>query len=76
MLYSKSSFSSTKPKTPYELWTQHKPNIDHLRIFDCTCYVHVLLENKKKWDFKAINCIFIGYGEQGVKMYKLYDHRF
>jgi hypothetical protein len=30
---------------------------------------------QKKWDFKAIKCIFIGYGEQGVKMYKLYDHQ-
>ncbi len=67
---------STKPKTPYEFWTQHKPKINHLRIFGYTCYAHIRSKKWKKWDFKAIKCIFIGYGEQGVKGHKLYDHQF
>ena len=27
-------------KTPYELFTDRKPNIMHLRIFGCKCSVH------------------------------------
>jgi hypothetical protein len=27
--------------TPYELWTNQKPSISHLRIFGCPAYVHV-----------------------------------
>ena len=28
-------------KTPYELWYNKKPAVDHLRIFGTDCYVHV-----------------------------------
>jgi hypothetical protein len=53
---------STKPETPYEFWTRHKPKIDHLRIFSCICYVHIPSKNEQSGTLK-----------QG---HKLYDHQF
>ena len=49
-------------KTPYELLNGRKPNIGHLKVFGCKCYI---LNNGKdnlgKFDAKADNSIFLGY---------------
>ena len=49
-------------KTPYELFNGRKPNICHLKVFRCSCFV---LNNGKeslgKLDEKADLGIFIGY---------------
>lgn len=48
-------------KTPEEMWSGHKPNVKHLRIFGCEAMVHLPQEKRKKWDPKAQKMIFIGY---------------
>ena len=49
-------------KTPYELFKGRKPNIMHLRVFGCKCYVH---NNGKdalgKFDPRSDEAIFLGY---------------
>jgi len=53
---------STLKKTPYELFNGRKPNISHLRVFGCGCFVlNNGKENLGKFDEKADNGIFIGY---------------
>jgi len=49
-------------KTPYELFNGRKPNISHLRVFGCSCYVlNNGKENLGKFDEKDDHGIFIGY---------------
>ncbi|UYV63153.1 hypothetical protein LAZ67_2003300 [Cordylochernes scorpioides] len=48
-------------KTPYELWFDKKPAVDHLRIFGTECFVHVPDEKRRKLDAKSEKGIFVGY---------------
>ncbi|UYV62468.1 hypothetical protein LAZ67_2000715 [Cordylochernes scorpioides] len=48
-------------KTPYELWFDKKPAIDHLRIFGTECFVHVPDEKRRKLDAKSEKGILVGY---------------
>jgi Reverse transcriptase (RNA-dependent DNA polymerase)/gag-polypeptide of LTR copia-type/Integrase core domain/Zinc knuckle len=61
-----------KPVTPYELWSGHRPNLAHLRIFGCTAYAHIPDALCRKLDAKSTTCIFVGYDNQS-KAYRLYD---
>ena len=62
-------------KTPYELYKGRKPNISHLRVFGCKCFV---LNNGKeslgKFDAKADEAIFLGYSLQS-KAYRVFSMR-
>jgi len=62
-------------KTPYELFKGRKPNIMHLRIFGCKCYVH---NNGKdalgKFDPRSDEAIFLGYSLHS-KAYKVFNKR-
>ena len=62
-------------KTPYELFKGRKPNIMHLRVFGCTCYVH---NNGKdalgKFDPRSDEAIFLGYSSHS-KAYKVFNKR-
>ncbi|PKA63291.1 Retrovirus-related Pol polyprotein from transposon TNT 1-94 [Apostasia shenzhenica] len=62
-------------KTPYELWKGRKPNISHLRVFGCKCFV---LNNGKddlgKFDSKSDEAIFLGYSSTS-KAYRVYNTR-
>src|ERR1700733_3648096 len=50
--------------TPQEAWTGKKPDLSHLRVFGCKALVKVPDNNRKKWDPKAKEYIFVGYWEQ------------
>nr|KYP73276.1 hypothetical protein KK1_005894 [Cajanus cajan] len=62
-------------KTPYELFNGRKPNISHLHIFGCKCFV---LNNGKdnlgKFDAKLDGGIFLGYS-LNIKSYRVYNKR-
>jgi hypothetical protein len=71
-LVNRSTSSVLDDKTPHEVWSTKKTSLQHLRVFGCDAYVHVLKENRSKLDKKAEKCIFIGY-KYGVKGYKLWN---
>ncbi len=57
-------------KIPLEILNNRKMNLDHLRIFGCTCFVHI--KRQDKLDKNAVKTIFLGYSSQ-KKGYKCYD---
>jgi len=62
-------------KTPYELFNGRKPNISHLKVFACSCFVlNNGKENLGKFDEKADNGIFIGYSSNN-HAYRVYNKR-
>jgi len=69
-LVNRSPSSTVDDKTPPEVWSGKKLSLQHLKVFGCDGYVHVLKENRCKMDKKAEKCIFIGH-KDGVKGYKL-----
>ena len=60
--------TSTLPDnlTPYELITGKKPDLSHLRIWGCDCYVAVPDELRAKAGFKRFRAIFVGYEEHRI----------
>ena len=60
-------------KTPYELYKGRKPNVSHLRNFDCKCFV---LNDEKhligKIDAKSDKAIFMSYALHS-KAYKVFN---
>jgi gag-pre-integrase-like protein len=60
--------TSTLPDnlTPFELITGHKPDLSHLQVWGCDCYVAVPDELRAKAGFKRFCAIFIGYEEHRV----------
>ena len=71
-LLNRSPTKAVQHMTPYEAWFQRKPKIDHLKIFGCPAYYHVLPQNREKFDEKGEKCIFIGYSDHS-KGYRLYN---
>ena len=62
-------------KTPYELFKGRKPNIMHLRVFGCKCYVHNNgKESLEKFDPRSDEAIFLGYSSHS-KAYKVFNKR-
>ena len=53
--------NSINRSTPFEQWTEVKPDISHLRVFGCRAYSHIPDQKRSKFDPKADICIFIGY---------------
>ena len=62
-------------KTPYELFNGRKPNISHLKVFGCSCFIlNNGKENLGKFDEKADLGIFIGYSLTS-HAYRVYNKR-
>lgn len=61
-------------RTPYEVFFffGKKPAYHYLRVFGCFYFASTLQHNRKKFEPRAIKCIFLGYS-LGTKGYKLYD---
>ena len=62
---------SLKNKTPHERWFDRKPDLSHVRVFGCMCYVYIPEVTKKEKCSKAEKPRFIGY----TKGYHLFDER-
>jgi len=62
-------------KTPYELFRGRKPNMSHLKVFGCKCFI---LNNGKdnlgKFDSKSDEGIFLGYSQHG-HAYRVHNKR-
>ena len=62
-------------KTPYELFNGRMPNISHLKVFGCRCFIlNNGKENLGKFDEKVDNDIFIGYSLTS-HAYRVYNKR-
>jgi len=62
-------------KTPYELYKGRKPNIYHLHVFGCKCFVlNNGTDNLGKFDAKSDECIFLGYSSNS-KAFRIYNER-
>ena len=42
-------------KTPFEAWLGIKPNISHLRVFECEAFSYIVFKKRKKLDKRAKN---------------------
>jgi len=49
--------------TPFEVITRTKPNVSHLRVWGCQCFVAIPNELRDKAGFKHFEGIFMGYEE-------------
>ena len=63
--------SKSMSKTPYELWTERKPSLNHLRVWGCPAEAKVFNPNIGKLDSKTVSCHFIGYPDKS-KGYRFY----
>jgi len=57
---------------PNKIWFGKNVKYDHLRVFGCKAFVHVLKDERSKLDAKSRQCIFIGYSENEFG-YRFYD---
>jgi len=61
--------------TSYELFKGKKPNVAHLKIFGCTCFIsNNGKENLGKFDSKADEALFQGYSLT-IKTYRVFNRR-
>lgn len=68
--------SSTLPenKTPAELWYKQKPNLNKIKIFGCTSYVHIPAEDRKgKLDSRSQKMFLVGYTDNGYRLWNSKD---
>ncbi|KAD7477886.1 hypothetical protein E3N88_01022 [Mikania micrantha] len=63
--------SKSVPKTPFEIWTGRKPNLNYLKVWGCPTEAKLYNPQSKKLDMKTISCFFIGYPERS-KGYRFY----
>lgn len=59
-------------KTPFEALYGMKPNLRHLRVLGCKCFVHIPKSLRSKFGAKAFQAIFVGY-DTHTKGYRCYD---
>lgn len=63
--------SPVSDKTPFELFFERKPSVEHLRVFGADVFVHIPKEKRRKWNVKARKGIFVGY-DDNIKGYRVY----
>lgn len=59
-------------KTPYEIFTGNKPTISYFRVFGCKCYYLHKGVRLAKFQSKALEGRFVGYGAES-HTYRVYD---
>ena len=47
--------------------------MEHLRVFECTAYVHIPKDEHGKLDSRTRKCTLLGYGSVR-KRYRVFDH--
>jgi hypothetical protein len=60
-----------KDMTLEEAFLGKKPNVEHLRIFECPFYIHIPKDKRKKLEPSGKKGIFVGYNESS-KAYIIY----
>jgi hypothetical protein len=75
-VHNKSPHKVLENKTPEEMFSGEKPEVNHLMIFGCPVFVHVPKEKRTKLYSLGKNDIFVGYSDTS-KEYMIYipDHQ-
>ena len=60
-----------KNKTPEEVFSGKKLEVNHLRIFGCLVYIHIPKEKRTKLDPSGRKGVFVGYSKSS-KAYRIY----
>jgi hypothetical protein len=50
-------------KSPLEVLQITSPKLAHLKVFECSCFVHLPSSKRDKLDSRAVKCIFLGYSQ-------------
>ena len=66
--------SKLVPTTPYELWNGAKSNLENLRSWGCTSFVHSTSHKYGKLGLRASKKIFIRYSESSKKFVMYGEH--
>ena len=53
--------SKSVPKTPFELWIDRKPSLNHFKVWGCPAEMKIYDPSLKKTDSRTTRCYFIGY---------------
>ena len=63
--------SKSVPKTLFELWTNRKPSLNHLKVWGCSAEVRVYNPHERKLDSRTTSGFFIGYppASKGFRFY-------
>ena len=63
--------SKSVPKTPFELWTNRQPSLNHLKVWGCPTEVRVYNPHEGKLDPRTTSGFFIGYplASKGFRFY-------
>ncbi|UYV75200.1 hypothetical protein LAZ67_12002864 [Cordylochernes scorpioides] len=65
--------SKATDKTPFELWTNRKPSLKHLKRFGCKAFAYIPKIKRNKLDSKVIEGIFLGYNDRSKGYRILHD---
>jgi hypothetical protein len=57
--------TTDRDATPWELFTNKKPDLSNLRTFGCEVYVHIPKHKRSKLDNTAVKGILVGYMPNG-----------
>lgn len=63
--------NTLKGKTPYKMY-EEKTFLSHLKVFGCSCYVHIAKELRSKWEMNSTKMMMVGYSKSN-KAYRVYD---
>jgi hypothetical protein len=70
-VHNKSPHKVLENKTPEEMFSGEKPEVNHFKIFCCLVFVHVPKEKRTKLDPFGRKGIFVGYSDTS-KAYMIY----
>ena len=61
--------------TPYEIWTNKKPYLSHIKVWGCPAYVKRTISDKL--EAKSNKCLFVGYPKEtmGYQFYNTLEQR-
>lgn len=58
--------------TTFEALQEKKPNVKHLKAFECVCNPLIMEDEGNKLDSVARWCVLVGYGTKVIG-YRIYD---
>ena len=58
-------------QSPFEVFNGYKTQVKHLLIFGCKTFFHIPKDDRRKFDAKSLECVFVGYYNDH-KAYKLF----